>query len=427
MFEDFNIQINDGSNIISDLAVKENTKYLSLHDWQINSIKFFFDNNCQAIFEVATGSGKTFCAIEILKKVLEKEPNINTLIVVPKNIILESGWYKELYDAGMKLQDIGVYYGNIKEYAKITITNMQNFKNINFELFDFVIFDECHNYGTVNNLKYLKIPMKYKLGLSATMERMDGTHWKMLEYFDYNVFKYTPKEALQDGVLNPFNFINIGIEMDAESYQKYDLLTQELNSILQSGGGFKKLMRSNSGLKYKMLSKMSERKNLVNNYHRKFEVVKQICNKHENDKIIVFNEYNEQTTKTYWYLLDLGTKACIVHSDIEKSKREKNIMGFKNDKYNVMLASKVLDEGWNLPKLDVAIIAAGNSTARQTIQRMGRVLRKKKKESMLYQIYCKNTIEEEYANTRAEIFIDLSSRYDDNVFLIKDKTLNFKF
>jgi superfamily II DNA or RNA helicase len=37
-----------------------------------------------------------------------------------------------------------------------------------------------------------------------------------MKFFDYNVFKYSPKNALDDGILNPFRFSNIGVEMDIE-------------------------------------------------------------------------------------------------------------------------------------------------------------------------------------------------------------------
>ena len=413
--EQFGINIEDGSTQVSDLAVEQNSSSLELYDWQQRAINYFFSRN-KAVFEVTTGAGKTFCTIEILKRVIAENPDIYVLIVVPKNVILETTWYKELYDAGIHLKDIGVYYGNIKEYSKITITNMQNISKIALDIFGMVIFDEIHNYGTKRLLPYIQRHFDYKIGLSATMERMDAAHWQIIEAFDYNVFKYTPKQALHDEVLNPFDFINIAVEMDSDSYEKYLSITQELNTIFQIGGGFNRIMRSGSGLKYRMLSKMNERKDLVNNYTRKFDVVKMICEKHQEDKIIVFNEYNEQTNKSYWYLLDTGVRACIVHSGIEKDKREQNMIDFKNDKYNVMLTSKVLDEGYNLPKLDVAIIAAGNSTARQTIQRMGRVLRKKKKTSLLYQIYCKNTIEEEYAFERAKLFKDLCSNYEEHIY-----------
>jgi len=414
--ESFEIQIDDGSSTVSQFAAEENSKSIELYDWQRRAIKYFF-NYDESIFEVCTGAGKTFCAIEIIKEVLRRENDkCKVLIVVPKNVIMETGWYKELYDAGISLVDIGIYYGRIKEISKITITNMQSVNKLPMELFDMIILDEIHNYGTQKLLPIVKTKCKYKLGLSATVERMDSAHWNILKAFNYRKFVYNSKEALTDDVLNPFNFYNIGIVMDNETQDTYEILTQEINTIMQMGHGFGAIMKLGGALKLRMLSKMNERKQLVNNYHKKFNIAKIICEKHKNDKVIIFNQFNEQTNKFYWHLLDIGISAKIIHSDISQDVRDQTLTDFKNDKFNVLLTSKVLDEGYNLPKLDVAIIMAGDSSAKQTIQRMGRVLRKKNKTSTLYQVYCLGTIEQTYGNRRANLFKELCSKYKDYIY-----------
>jgi len=217
MADSFGIQISDGSSLISDYVIKHNDNSLELRDWQVRGKDFFLKYN-KAIMEVSTGSGKTYFAIDVIKEVIKKEPNIKVLIVVPKNVILETGWYKELYDAGISLTKIGIYYGKIKEYAQITLTNMQNLNNIPLELFDFICLDEIHNYGTIKLLSIIKSKkFKYILGLSATLERMDGAHWDLMKIFDYRVFKYNAKDALRDGILNPFKFFNIGIILDGRT------------------------------------------------------------------------------------------------------------------------------------------------------------------------------------------------------------------
>ena len=420
---EFEIQVDDGSETISQFAVDKNLNQVNLYDWQRRAIDYFFKHK-KALFEVTTGAGKTFCSISIIKHIFEIDPNARVLIVVPKNVILEGTWYKELYDAGVSLKDIGVYYGAIKEYSKVTITNMQNLDKIALEIFKFAIFDEVHNYATKRLIPYLEHPFEYKLGLSATVERADNAHWELMRIFEYNKFTYSPKQALNEGILNPFDFYNIGVEMDYDSFEKYTDLTKDLNLIMLQGGGYNKIMRTSSGLKFRMLSKMNERKELVNNYSRKFDVVKAICLKHKDDKIIVFSQFNEQTNKMYWHLLDVGIKARVMHSGINKEKRTQDLIDFKNDKFNVLLTSKVLDEGYNLPSIDTAIITAGDSTAKQTIQRLGRVLRRKNKKSSLYQVYCLDTIEEEQSFNRTRLFKDLCSEYD--TYRYSDNELEFE-
>jgi superfamily II DNA or RNA helicase len=415
----FNIQIEDGSEQVSDFSLKENIKYLNLFNWQQEAINFFFNSNCKALYEVVTGAGKTLLAIELIKNILLKDPTIRVLIVVPKNVILETGWYKELYDHGINLDKIGVFYGAIKEYSQVTITNMQSLDKVAFDMFDCVVLDECHNYGTKKLMKILEVPKKYVIGLTATVERHDNRHLLLYKLFDFNIFTYSPREALRDGILNPFVLHDVGVECSEDFLEEYTKLSTEINTIMVSNGGYGKIMRSNTGLKNLLLKLLNERKQMINNYERKFDVIKIICEKHKKDNVIVFNEFNEMTNKLYWHLLDAGIKTCIFHSGINKDLREQNLIDFKKGKYNIMLATKVLDEGVNIPKMDVGIIMAGNSTKKQTIQRLGRVLRKKEHESVLYQIYCNSTIEEEYSVTRSKLFKQLCTKYYKHLFTLE--------
>jgi len=398
-----------------DMQSNETTSdVLELRDWQRKAKKFFYENDCKSIFEIATGSGKTYISIDIINEIINKEPKTRVLIVVPKNVILETGWYKELVDFGIPIQKIGIYYGKIKEYAQITLTNMQSVKKIPLELFDFIILDEIHNYASERLLEVVKYPFKYKLGLTATLKRLDNRHVHLLKAFNYNIFKYNAREALYDSVLNPFIFYNIGVEMDSASFETYKTLTHELNTFYRTYGNYGKIMSTGGPIKNKMLALMNERKQLVNNYATKFNVAFEIIKKHKQNKIIVFNQFNDQTSKLYWYLLEDDIDCRVVHSGISNSKREQALIDFKKDKYNVLLASKVLDEGYNLPKLDMAIIMAGDSSEKQPVQRMGRVLRKKEGiDSILIQIYCKGTFEERDSNMRAKLFKGLASSYTD--------------
>jgi hypothetical protein len=187
--EEFGIQIEDGSEKLPEIAREQNQKAIELYDWQRHAINYFFSHNNKAIFEVTTGAGKTFCAIEILKKIHETEPDLRCLIVVPKNVIMETGWYKELYNNGYSLAEIGVFYGMAKEYGRVTITNMQSLSKVAIELFDIVIFDECFDGNTevitkINN-KIQNIKIKDIVDKKIFCE--------VLSYnIDKNIYEYKP-------------------------------------------------------------------------------------------------------------------------------------------------------------------------------------------------------------------------------------------
>jgi superfamily II DNA or RNA helicase len=59
--------------------------------------------------------------------------------------------------------------------------------------------------------------------------------------------------------------------------------------------------------------------------------------------------------------------------------------------------------------------------ARQTIQRLGRILRKSEKKSNLYQVYCANTFEEDNAIERTRVFKDLALGYNKYTYSVSEK------
>jgi len=168
---------------------------MNLREWQKEGWKFFKKhNNC--IFKVATGSGKTYMVIYIIKKLLEENPHLKILVIGPKNIILEQAWVDELYNNGFPVNRVGIYNQSAKEFSQVTLCSIQSLHRLFlsgvYEVFDMVIFDEVHNYGSTTYLKYLKKDKKYKLGLTATLERKDGRHILIKRYFN-NGFSEFPK------------------------------------------------------------------------------------------------------------------------------------------------------------------------------------------------------------------------------------------
>ena len=100
-----------------------------------------------------------------------------------------------------------------------------------------------------------------------------------------------------------------------------------------------------------------------------------------------------------------------MHSGVNKEDREHVLNDYSNDKFNVLLTTRVLDEGYNLPKINCCVLMASNSTEKQTIQRLGRVLRKKENLSTIYQIYVKGTFEEEQSLKKTLLFKELCIEY----------------
>jgi superfamily II DNA or RNA helicase len=67
--------------------------------------------------------------------------------------------------------------------------------------------------------------------------------------------------------------------------------------------------------------------------------------------------------------------------------------GFRAGRYSKLAAGRVLNEGVDVPDARVAIVVSGSAATREYIQRLGRVLRPKVQEAVLYEIVSRRTTE----------------------------------
>lgn len=382
-----------------------------LRTWQKDAFEHFNKSKVM-MAEVCTGAGKTFFAVSVMKEILKKNPDYRILIVVPKLVIL-NGWLKELYPF-FDITDIAYFNGEMKEYSKITLTTTASLSNIVLDLFDVIIADEAHNFYSKRLLGILALEhWKYKLALSATLYSKNFNHLKLEKLFNFNKYKYGIKEALDDGVLNKFEWYNHEVELDDITKAEYTNLAVDIKQTLGSCGGFDGYIRlPQTDPRRAKLNKLFDLRNkLIFNYENKFNSLIEICKENINRKIIIFNQYNLIGTKILSTLRTLGIDARIVNSQIDEREKQKRIKDYNDDKFNVLITTKMFDEGYNLPSIDTAIIFSGDSTARQTTQRVGRVLRLKDYNSKIYQIYCKDTFESKSADSRTEMFKPLAEKF----------------
>jgi superfamily II DNA or RNA helicase len=74
-------------------------------------------------------------------------------------------------------------------------------------------------------------------------------------------------------------------------------------------------------------------------------------------------------------------------------ERKGILRAFRNGGYSKLVAGRVLNEGVDVPDANVAIVVSGNSTPREHIQRLGRVIRPKRSEAVLYELVTRYTSE----------------------------------
>jgi len=119
----------------------------------------------------------------------------------------------------------------------------------------------------------------------------------------------------------------------------------------------------------------------------KQEWVWKLIQRHRGDRIIIFTQDNDTA-------YDIGTRfflPVLTHQTKQK-ERASFLNGFRDGSYSILVTSKALNEGVDVPEANVAIIVSGSGSVREHVQRLGRILRKKEgKQAVLYELISKQT------------------------------------
>ena len=92
-------------------------------------------------------------------------------------------------------------------------------------------------------------------------------------------------------------------------------------------------------------------------------------------KIILFHESIDEIEALNQYLVSIGIDSKTYHSKMTRKSKLLALRQFIRSEVDVLLTCRALDEGFDLPDIEVGIFAAMTKSPRQRIQRLGRVLR----------------------------------------------------
>lgn len=351
---------------------------LSFRTYQKQAIKNWLEAGKKGCIILPTGSGKTIIAIKIIEII-----NSSSIIIVP-TIDLMNQWTNILtkYFEDIKIGNIG---GGIFNVSGITVSTYDSaYLKAPYigNKFDLVIFDELHHlaapgYKTIAE----QFTSKYRLGLTATYEREDDLHIEFPKLVGGIVFHSQLNELTRAKYLASFvverRYVNL-LEEEKNQYQKnyylYQTLLKKIGLNLRGKFSLTKLIMI-SGKNKDAREALLARNNALDialNSKSKIEELTKILDENKGLKTIIFTQHNK-------LVYEISYKFLIPYITYKSSKQERNdvLNGFKGDRYNVLVTSKVLDEGVDIPDAELGIIVSGTGSKREFIQRLGRLLRTK--------------------------------------------------
>ena len=398
---------------ISGAKVPDGFKF---HDYQQEAIDKWVQHNYCGIFDMATGTGKTYTGLgAISKHNLDLRGHLAVVIVAPYQHQVEQ-WVEDIEKFGMK-PIIGYSASSQKDW-KTRLENAvrrQKLKVKGAEFFCFIctnatysstfvqntinkikgdcllVVDEAHNFGSTNLRKLLNPIFNYRLALSATLERHndeEGTE-ALYSYFGDKCIEYTLEKAIENGFLTKYHYHPICVNLNDNELDEYYKLTKQIQKCMKKGkDGKYALTEQGKRLALKRARLVSAAENKL--YALQQEIIPFVDDNH----ILVYcgaasmKDFHSDTypvdedeirqidavTDLLGNQLNMRVSQYTSREDIEERQIIKD--QFAEGKIlQALIAIKCLDEGVNIPSIKTAFILASTTNPKEYIQRRGRVLR----------------------------------------------------
>lgn len=383
----------------------------------IDAYDAWISNGKNGVFAMATGSGKTVTALNCLRKQYKENGYYKAIIVVPTQA-LAIQWEKEAkafnFQHIVSTHTDKDWKNTLSRYTTrclldqsksiIIITTFATFNRKDMQLFInrvrgietfMYIADEAHNIGSTSSLKHLPHNILWRIGLSATPERIydDIGSEKLYEFFNSRppeyTYRYTMKQAIEENILCHYDYYPIFVELTNSEMEEYEYISTQLRKFIDPDTGKYKPEAEKLLLKRKrIIHKAGNKKVAISN------LLEDLKHKRKLDYTFVFvpEGYEPDYSERDSYDIDQED----IHIVDEYAQMFKN-QGYSYHKYisglddapgilksfaegdiQILLSMKCLDEGVDIPRAEHAIFCSSTGNPRQFVQRRGRVLRKSK-------------------------------------------------
>ena len=388
------IVVNDGAkkwnkldNLIPDSRVERAPR-----KYQEEAVQAWLENLRRGLIVLPTGSGKSYVAELCILATCRP-----TLIVAP-TLDLVGQWAERLHMAlGLEIGIIGGGFHQIQDITVTTYDSMYRHLPTYGDRFCLLIFDEAHHLPAPGYLAATKGSLApYRLGLTATPQREDGRE-QLLDAAVGPVVYRREIHQMSGEFLADYEVVRVLVELTDEERQEYEENRARYLQFLRDkginmSGGWRNFIRLAARSKEGRAAFVAHQraKKIAHHAEEKKSVLAALLHQERHRKILIFTNDNAMA-------YDLSCSfllPCITHQTDIKERRYL-IQAFASGELPVLVTSRVLNEGVDIPSAEIAVVLAGTGTVREHVQRLGRILRPQPgKQAVLFEVVSANTTEE---------------------------------
>ncbi|HEU4616241.1 MAG TPA: DEAD/DEAH box helicase family protein [Kofleriaceae bacterium] len=356
--------------------------------YQQAALEAWRDAGDRGVVVLPTGAGTTLVAIAAIAAL-----GVSTLVLVPTRILLDQ-WARALEQTWpYPIGRLGDGDHRVLPITVATYASAVSWAPRIGDRFGLAIVDEAHHVGAwcpSEVLEMLVAPSR--LGLTATPSDSAALprHIGPLVY-DLAI------DDLRGDALADYEVETIDIVLEPDERARYSVLRSEF------GAFYARELRATPGLSWRELTRIAARSErgreamaawrasraLLAYPAGKRRAVRDLLARHPGDRTLVFTADNATA-----YAIARELLVMPITCDIGRVERAAMIDRFRRGDTPVLVSAQVLDEGFDLPEAEIAIVVGGTGSMRRHVQRVGRLLRPRPgKRARVYELVVQRTAE----------------------------------
>ena len=215
------------------------------------AIEAIAKGNNRILLVMATGTGKTYTAFQIIWRLWKARSKKRILFLADRNVLIDQTMVNDFRPFGPAMTKLSTKSKTIRRIGSSSealttaidgkrridtsyeiylalyqaITGPEEFQKIYRELspefFDLIVIDECHRGSAAEDSAWREILDYFssatQIGLTATPKETE--YVSNIHYFGEPVYSYSLKQGIQDGFLAPYKVIKVHVDRDVEGYR----------------------------------------------------------------------------------------------------------------------------------------------------------------------------------------------------------------
>jgi len=205
------------------------------------TIEAYLKGQKRLLLVMATGTGKTLTAFQIIWKLWKTNKAKKVLYLADRNILIDQTMqqdFKPFKNSMTKIQSKeldSAFEIYLSLYQRLIGTDGEEiFRAFKPDFFDFIIVDEAHRGSAKDDSQWRKILSYFnsavQLGMTATPK--ETKYISNITYFGEPIYTYSLKQGIADGFLAPYKVHRISIDRDVEGWRPpQGMLDKEGNPV----------------------------------------------------------------------------------------------------------------------------------------------------------------------------------------------------